>query len=271
MIVGACLILAVSSICHGAVKTESISYTDGKQALQGYMVYEDKFQEKRPGVMVVHQWMGITDYEKQRAEDLAKKGFVVLVADMYGKGIRPKTVEAAAKQSGIYKKDRELMRRRANAGLTALKNSPRVNASLTAAVGYCFGGGVVLELSRSGADLKGVVSVHGNLDTPTSNTVSPITAEILVLHGADDPYVPWEHVSAFRKEMQDKHTQWELAVFGNAVHAFSQKESGNDPSKGFAYNEAADKESWTLTRKFLERLLQRRLEATPIPLSTPTL
>jgi len=165
---------------------------------------------------------------------------VAFAIDIYGKGIRPADANEAGKQAVIYRSDRQLMCRRVAAGLEEAKQLSFVDQNRIAAIGYCFGGGVVLETARSGADLKGVVSFHGNLDTPNPEDAKNIKARVLVLHGADDPYVPQEMVSAFRDEMRNTKVDWQMTIYGSAMHDFTNPDNGSDPSKRAAYNKQAD-------------------------------
>ncbi len=242
---------------QAAVQTRDVEYRDGQAVLQGYLAWDDSVQDKRPGVLIIHQWMGLTDYEKGRARQLADLGYVAFALDMYGKGSRPKSVQDAARQAGIYRADRALMRRRARAGLDILMAEDLCDPTRVAAMGYCFGGGCALELARSGAPLAGTVSFHGNLDTPNPADARDIRGSILVCHGADDPHVPTEQVLAFEQEMRDAKVDWQLIAYGNAVHAFTQPGAGNDPSRGAAYNEKADRRSWQAMRAFLNDVLKR--------------
>jgi dienelactone hydrolase len=242
-----------SALCAEIV-SKPVAYMHDKTALEGIVVYDSGYTDLRPGVMVVPQWRGISDYEKRRAQELAELGYVVFIADMYGKGIRPKDNAEAGAQASIYKKDRALMRARAHAGMKALRSQKYVDLESLAAIGYCFGGTVALELARSGEDLDAVVSFHGNLDTPNPKNAENINAKVMVLHGANDPYVSWDEVSAFRKEMQAYPIDWQLIVYGNAVHAFSQEEAGDDASTGAAYNSNADVRSFQEMQTFLEEV-----------------
>ena len=158
---------------------------------------------KRPGVVVVHEWMGHNDYARRRANMLAELGYVAFALDMYGKGVKAKNAQEAAQMAGRFKSDRKLMRERAAAGLEVLKKQPTVDTNRLAAMGYCFGGQVALELARSGADLKGIVTFHGALDTPTPQDAKNIKGKVLACHGEADPFVPDDQVNTFRKEMND--------------------------------------------------------------------
>lgn len=238
------------------MQTKLVEYKDGDTVLEGYLAYDDVIQEKRPGVLVVHEWNGLESHMKRQAEELAKLGYVAFAIDMYGKGIRPKTMEEAAAQANIYRSDRQLMRSRANAGLVVLQQNSLTDTQRIAAIGYCFGGSTVLELARSGANIAGVVSFHGGLDTPNPSDAKNIKAKVLVLHGANDPLVPAEQVTAFEAEMRQAGVDWQLVAYGGAVHSFTNPEAGNDPSKGAAYNEAADKRSWEAMKQFFAEIFR---------------
>jgi dienelactone hydrolase len=256
--VWAAVCFAASVISAGTVSAKivaaDVDYKDGKVVLQGYLAYDDSLKGKLPGVLVFHEWNGLGAYVKTRCEQLAKLGYAAFGADIYGKGVRPMSPEESGKQAGIYRADRKLMRRRALAGLEELKKQKITDASRIAAIGYCFGGGVALELARSGADIAGAVTFHGNLDTPDPADAKRIKAKILALHGADDPYVNGEKVLAFEKEMRDAGVDWQLVLYGGAVHGFSNPANGSDSSKGLAYDEKADKRSWQALQDFLREI-----------------
>jgi dienelactone hydrolase len=214
------------------MKKELIEYRHGNAVLEGYLVYDDQMKGKRPGVIVVHEWYGLNDYARERTEQLADLGYTAFAIDMYGKGVRAKNVEEAAKLAGIYRSDRRLMRTRAAAGLDTLRRQPFVDTGRIAAIGYCFGGGTALELARSGAELSGVVSFHGNLDTPNPDDAKAIRARVLALHGADDPLVTPEQVHAFQGEMRNAALDWQMVIYGGAVHSFCQSRIRKRPFKG---------------------------------------
>ncbi|MEA5113076.1 MAG: dienelactone hydrolase family protein [Geobacteraceae bacterium] len=234
--------------------TKTVEYRQGNAILEGFLAWDDAVKGKRPGVLVVHEWTGLGNYVKKRVEQLARLGYVAFGADIYGKGIRPSTPEAASREAGKYKADRNLLRMRARAGLDQLSGHPMVDRSRIAAIGYCFGGTTVLELARSGADLQGVVSFHGGLDTPFPDDASRIRARVLALHGADDPFVPPGQVADFQNEMRKGRVDWQMNFYGGAVHSFTNPDSGNDPAKGVAYNEKADKRSWEAMKSFFKEI-----------------
>lgn len=252
------ILLFSVAAASAAIRTETVEYKEGDTVLEGYVAYDDSIMNRRPGVLIVHQWKGLGAYEKKRAEMLAKLGYVAFAADIYGKGTRPSAVPEAAALAGKYKNDRALLRKRVNAGLEQLKKRRQVDAQNVAAIGYCFGGTTVLELARSGAELDGVVSFHGGLSTPNAEDARDIKAKVLVLHGADDPHVPSAEVQAFMDEMRKANVDWQLVAYGNAVHSFTHWDAGTDNSKGAAYNEKADLRSWEAMRDFFNELFGKK-------------
>ncbi|TWU59404.1 Dienelactone hydrolase family protein [Rubripirellula tenax] len=247
------------------VQTETIVYHDGDVALEGFVAWDPaKVTGTAPGVLVVHQWMGLTDYEKGRCQQLAELGCVAFALDIYGQGVRPADTAEAGKTAGKYKGDRDLYRRRLNLGLNQLQGRSDVDGKRIAAIGYCFGGTGVLELARSGADVAGVVSFHGGLDSPSPSDGKNIIAKILVCHGADDPFVPKDDIEAFVKELNDANINWQMDVYSDAVHSFTQPMAGNDNSKGAAYNQQADHRSWLAMQLFFQELF-----GTKMPLVQP--
>ncbi|HEY1174088.1 MAG TPA: dienelactone hydrolase family protein [Verrucomicrobiae bacterium] len=247
-------LLAVSWSASAAIQAKAVEYKEGSTTLEGWHVYDDAVKGKRPGVLVVHQWKGLGDYEKKRAEMLAQLGYNVFCVDIYGKGIRPSDPKDAGAMAGKYKSDRALLRKRVDAGLSVLNKSEFTDANKVAAIGYCFGGTTVLELARNGATVNGVVSFHGGLSTPTPDDARKIRGKVLALHGADDPHVPPAEVAGFEKEMRDAKIDWQLVSYGNAVHSFTHWDAGSDNSKGAAYNEKADKRSWEAMKAFFAEI-----------------
>lgn len=246
--------LFMSGTAHSQVKGEAVQYKDGDTVLEGYIVYDAKLAAKRPGIVMIPDWLGVRDLAKKRADDLAKLGYTVLLADMYGKDVRPKDAKEASDLVGKYKADRPLMRRRTAAALKELLKNKTVNPDKVAAMGYCFGGTAALEMGRNGDKLKGIVTFHGGLGTPTPADGKNIKGRVLVLHGADDPFVPAAELAGFEKEMNDGKVDWEMIKYSGAVHSFTIADAGNDNSKGAAYNEKADKRSWEAMKQFLKEI-----------------
>ena len=243
----------ISSPGWAALKTQMIEYKQGDADLEGYLAYDDSLTGKRPGILVVHEWKGLNAYAKHRADMLAQLGYVAFAADIYGKGVHPESIPVAAAISSKFKADRLLLRARVNVGLDVLKAQPNVDQSNLAAIGYCFGGTAVLELGRSGADIKGIVSFHGGLSTPTPQDAKNIKAKVLALHGAADPFVKPDEVAAFEKEMTDAKVNYHLIKYPGAMHGFTNPANQNNPP-GALYNEAADKASWIEMQKFFKEI-----------------
>ena len=250
------LTAAFTATTLAEVKTKTIEYQQGETTLEGFLAYDDATNGKRPGVLVVHQWKGLGDYEKKRAEMLAKLGYTVFAVDIYGKGIRPQTQPEAAAMAGKFRSDRPLLRARVAAGLEVLKKHERTDTKRIAAIGYCFGGTTALELARSGADVAGIVSFHGGLNTPTPDDAKKIKGKVLALHGADDPFVPAKEVATFEDEMRAGGVDWQLVAYGGAVHSFTDWNAGTDNSKGAAYNKQADERSWEAMKNFFAEILK---------------
>lgn len=250
----ATLVALFSTGAHAEIKTQAVEYKQGGTKLEGFVAFDAKLAAKRPGILIVHDWMGPSDYMKGRAEELAKMGYTAFAVDIYGTELRPKDAKEAGAAAGKFKADRALLRQRIQAALTELKKQKTVDPGKIAVIGYCFGGTVALELGRSGADVKGIVSFHGGLDTPTPQDAKNIKGKVLALHGADDPYVTADQVKAFEEEMRAAGVDWELVKYSKAVHAFAIPSAGNDNSKGAAYNAEADLRSWQAMKNFFAEI-----------------
>ena len=248
----AVLITAAARPSLAAVKTETVEYRDGDQVCEGTLAWDDSFHGKRPGMVVVHDWMGVGDYVNRRAREVAALGYVAFAADIYGKGIRPKNAQEAGQLAGKFKGDLPLLRSRARAAFDLLAKKENVDPSRIFAMGYCFGGTTALELARSGAPLVGTISFHGGLGTKSPADAKSIKGRVLALHGAADPFVPPAEVAAFQKEMDDARVDWQMVFYSGAVHSFTHPGAGNDPSKGAAYDAKADARSWEALKAFLQ-------------------
>jgi dienelactone hydrolase len=228
---------------------KKVAYQVDKTAFEGVLLYDDA-GGPRPGLVLVPNWLGVTEANVKQATELAARGYVIFVADMFGVTGRPKTMEEAGKASGALKGDRPLMRRRAAAALEQLKahKGTPLDPKKLGAIGFCFGGTSALELARSGAELGGVVSFHGGLGSPTPADAANIKGKVLALHGADDPFVPPEEVKGFEEEMRAARLDWELVKFGNAVHSFTDVDA-NLPGKSM-YDEKAARRGYALMDAF---------------------
>lgn len=244
------------SFAAGAtIQIKTVEYKDGNTVLEGYLVYDDAIQTRRPGVVIVHDWMGNGDYTKMRATQMAELGYVALAADIYGKGIRPKDAKEAAQLATEYRSgDRQKLRSRGQAAFNYLSTVKNVDNKKMLAMGYCFGGTAVLEMARAGLPLKGVVSFHGGLATANPSEAKKIKGSLLALHGAIDPYVKPEEVRAFQDEMNGAGVDYQFVAYSGAVHGFTQKHAGTDIKSGMAYNPVADKRSFTAMKEFFSEI-----------------
>jgi len=245
---------APGSPLRAQVAEETILYRDGDQELEGFVAKPEKVKGKVPGILIIHDWSGLDGYEKRRARMLARLGYVAFAADIYGKGVRPKEREEKAAESSKYKSDPPLYRSRLQASLDELRAQPNVDPQRIAAIGYCFGGTGVLELARSGADIAGVVSFHGGLDTNAPAKPGDIKASVLVLTGADDPYAPWSDIEKLDEELRQANADYQIVIYGDAVHSFSNPEAGDDKASGNAYDLEADRRSWEHMRFFFDEI-----------------
>lgn len=246
--------VAMSAAVVAATETSIVEYQIDDTTFKGYVAVDSTREGKLPGVLVIPEYWGLNDYVKNRARQLADLGYVAFVADMYGDGKVTGDSQQAGQWSGEVKGDRMLMRRRAAAGLEQLKKQEKVDTEKLAAIGYCFGGTGVLEMARSNMDVDGVVSFHGGLATGDAETSETIKPKVLVLHGAVDPHVKPAEVQEFAREMKTANADWQLIAYGSAVHAFTNPDAGNDPGKGAAYNELADKRSWEAMKAFFAEI-----------------
>jgi dienelactone hydrolase len=237
-----------------AVAGQPLAYQDGPVKLAGYLARPAGAKGAVPGILVIHQWMGVTDHERGTADRLAGLGYVALAADIYGEGVRPGGPAEAAALAVRYKGDRALYRQRIRAGLDALRAQEGVDPSRLAVIGFCFGGTGAIEAARAGMPVRGIVSFHGGLDFTPDPKAAPIAARMLICHGAVDPNVPPSQVAAFQDDMRRLKADYTFIAYAGAVHAFTQKEAGNDPSKGVAYQEAAARRSWQHMKDFFDEL-----------------
>jgi len=236
------------------IKEQLIDYQDGATRCQGFFAYDEGRIGPLPAVLISHPWAGRTSGMEQRARELARLGYAAFALDMYGAGRTGNSMEENRALMQPVVSNRPLLAQRINAALTAVRAQPQIDARRVGAMGYCFGGLCVLDLARSGADVRGVVSFHGILK-PNGMQSKPIKSKVLVLHGQDDPLAPVEDVIAFEKEMTDANVDWQLHAYGGVVHAFTEP-TANDPAHGMVYNAAADRRSWRAMVNFFEEVLR---------------
>lgn len=233
--------------------TNTINYMDDEVVLEAFFAFDEAQTGRRPAVLVSHAWCGRNDFVEEKAKQLAALGYVGFALDMYGKGILGTCVEENSALMQPFMEDRAKLQKRINAALNAVRLMPWVDDTKLAALGYCFGGLCVLDLARSGADIKGVVSLHGLLNAPENVPNKPVKAKVLALHGHDDPMAPVSLVHAFEQEMTSAGVDWQVHVYGNTMHAFTNPQA-NDPDFGTVYNRLADQRSWLSAQNFLSEL-----------------
>jgi dienelactone hydrolase len=234
------------------MNTQQIAYRDGETPLTGFLAWDESLADKRPGILVIHGGAGLDDHARGRARGLAGLGFVVFACDMYGDGVSGDRQRVMARVMEL-RDDPALLCRRAQAGIDVLAAHPAVDGRL-AAVGYCFGGFSVLELARGGSDVAGVVSIHGGLKTVRRAEPGKVKAKVLVCHGALDPHVPMADVTAFMDEMNQAGADWQLIVYGGAMHGFTHEDADGRKTPGVAYDARTDARSAAALQSFLAEL-----------------
>lgn len=232
-----------------------VSYTDGNQKLEGIIYSPKKDVANGNAVLLLPAWMGIDNNAKENAEELEKLGYKTFVADIYGVDKRPKSPNEAATIAEYYKTNIKEYQNRIQLALNELIKGG-ANPDKIAVIGYCFGGTGAIEAARTNMKVKGVVSFHGGLGRDSSRTIEPILTKVLVLHGADDFFVPEPEIKAFQDEMRTAKADWQMTYYANAVHAFTHKDAGDDNSKGTAYNEKAAKRSWQAMLDFFQEIFK---------------
>ena len=237
-----------------ALKTKNIEYFDGSTCLEGYFAYDDSHSTPMPGVLISHAWGGRGEFVCEKARKLAALGYAALALDMYGKGILGQGVDENANLMQPFMDDRELLQRRMILALDTIKHQNQVDENKVAAMGFCFGGLCVLDLARTGAELKGVISFHGLFMPPGNIQGKRIKAKVLALHGHDDSMVPVDSVLALQEELTEAGADWQVHSYGNTVHAFTNPQA-NDPNFGTVFNASADRRSWQTMQNFLDEIL----------------
>jgi len=236
-----------------AIVSNTIAYMDGDVVLEAFFAFDDALVGRRPAVLISHAWGGRDEFVAGKAKKLAELGYVGFAVDMYGKGILGSGPEQNAELMRPFMEDRAMLQKRMQAALAAVGLMPWVDDNQCAAIGFCFGGLCVLDLARSGADVKGVVSFHGLLAAPGNTLGNKVKAKVLALHGHDDPMATPEQVLAFEQEMTEAGVDWQLHVYGNTKHAFTNPVA-NDPAFGTVYQPDADRRSWKAMENFLQEI-----------------
>ena len=238
-----------------AIRERLIEYRDGATLLEGFFCHDDSRPGPLPALLIGHDWSGRGDFVERKARRLAWHGFATFALDMYGKGKRGTTNAECTALMTPFVQDRALLARRVSAALAAVQQLPEIDTRRIAAMGFCFGGMCALDLARSGADLRGVASVHGLLKPTGLPSPAKIRARVLLLHGYDDPLSPPEDVHAIARELTAAGADWQLHAYGNTMHAFTNPHS-NDRANGLVYDEAADRRAWHALLQFLDEVLR---------------
>lgn len=249
MLIAICSVFCLTS-AHAAIQTRTIEYKSGDAALKGYLAWNDAIKGRSPGVLVVHEWWGNNDYAQRRARELAELGYVALAVDMYGDGKTTNDAKVAQTWSSAVTGDNALLRQRAEAALEVLKSQPNVDPARIGAIGYCFGGKVVLEMARASLGLAGVVSFHGGLMTPHPEQTKDVKTRILVCNGADDQFVSAEEIATFEKEMKSAGANYRIISYPGAQHSFTNPAADSYKIPSVKYDAAADRKSWQDMKQF---------------------
>lgn len=252
-------LFCLSTSAHAAVHGKEVSYSADGTTLKGWIAYDDSVKGKRPGVLVVHEWWGHNAYTRKRANMLAELGYVALAVDMFGDGKQAQHPDDAGKFAGEVAKNKPLAKARFEAAMKLLRKQRNVDGSRLAAIGYCFGGSVVLNMAREGEDLKGVASFHGGLGTDAPAQAGRVKAQVRSFTGADDKMIPASQVEAFKQEMEQAGVNYKVVVYPRAVHAFTNPDAdelGKRFNMPLAYNAEADKDSWAQLQVFLAEVLK---------------
>jgi dienelactone hydrolase len=251
------LVLAVcQSIGMAAVKTETITYKVGDKTYKGVLAYDDAAKGKLPGILVVHEFWGLNEYAKKRAEQLAGLGYVAFACDMYGDGKVTEHPKEAGAMAGEARMNQKEWLARANAGLDILRKNPHVDGTKLASIGYCFGGSTALALANSGADIKAAVSFHGAVLVPSEDDVKGIKSKILICHGAMDGFIKEDTIQKMRGMYDQGKVDYEMIYFGGAVHSFTVQGADSKNLPGIAYNAAADRRSWAAMRALFDEVFK---------------
>lgn len=237
------------------IKTEDVRYQDGSTSCLGLLAYDDAQTDPRPGVLVIHEAFGLGEHAIERSKMLAELGYVAFAADMFGDRLQPANLDEALPLLIALRNDPPKLRARAKAALSALAASPLVNARQLFSVGFCFGGTTTLELARDGTDLLGAVSFHGALDTKAPAEKGAVKTSVLVCTGGDDPLVPQSQRQAIEEEMRAAGADWQMIIYGNTVHSFTNRSADGSAMPAILYSEQSDKRSWRAMRDFFEERL----------------
>lgn len=252
------IVAAVAIPARAAVQTRTVAYEYGGVTFKGHLAWDPTVKGKRPGVLVVHEWWGLNDYARKRAEQLAGLGYVAFACDMYGGGKFTEHPNEAREFASAARKNIKVWQGRARAALKVLVEQPRVDADKLAAIGYCFGGSTALQLAYTGADLKAVVTFHAGLSVPDAEQAKAIKAKLLVCHGAADKFLPEETAVKFRAALEEAKVDYAMVYFGHATHGFTVKDIDSKGIPGLSYNAEAERRSWQYMRLMFDEVFAEK-------------
>jgi dienelactone hydrolase len=251
------LLVLLETTAQAKVVTKPVTYEHDKAILEGYLAYDDSIKARRPGVLVVHEWWGLNDYARKRAEQLARMGYVAFALDMYGKGKATTHPQEAGEWARQITANVDFWGERALAGLKVLEKDPRVDPNRIAAIGYCFGGSTVQELAYMGANLRGVVSFHGSPIPPTEDQAKRVKAKILICHGAADPMTKPEAIQNYIVVMDKTGLDWVMIIYGGAKHSFTNPDADKAGMEALKYSKSADQRSWKHMKDFFDEIFAK--------------
>ena len=250
------LFVGFPSFVEAAIQGKAISYTYGETVFEGFLAWDNSGKSKRPGILVIHEWWGLNDYARSRAEQLAALGYVAFAADMYGKGKVTTHPEKAGEWAKLTTGKVGEWLGRAQKGLKLLQADPKVDVTRLAAIGYCFGGATVMQLVYGSAPIKGVVSFHGSLPLPPSDNPLTTSAKVLIAHGESDPFLTAAHIGKFQAALNTAGIDWQMVLYGGAQHSFTNPIADSHGLKGAKYHQLADQRSWIHMKQFFDELFQ---------------
>ena len=250
------ILVGIPPLIEAKVQSKVIPYSTGDESFEGFMAWDDSVQGKRPGILVVHEWWGLNDYARSRAEQLAAMGYMAFAVDMYGKGKVTTHAEKAGEWAKQTTNNVEDWLGRAQKGLKLLQADPLVDSTRLAAIGYCFGGATVMQLVYGGASVKGVVSFHGSLPPPSDSQTIPSSAKVLIAHGAADPFLTSDHIDQFKTILENAEIDWQMIQYGGAQHSFTNPSADQYGLEGAKYHKQADERSWIHMQQFFDEIFQ---------------
>jgi dienelactone hydrolase len=256
-LVAAAVVLALAASAEAEVKTKTVTYKHGDLECRGFLAWDDAVEGKRPGVLVIHEWWGLNDYARGRAEQLAKLGYVAFAADIYGEGKAAEHPKEAGEMATKVRNNIADWRKRAQEALATLKAQPQCDPERVAAIGYCFGGSTALQLAYSGADLKAVATFHAALPTPGEEDAKHVKARLLVCNGGADTFIPEKAIKAFRDTLDSAGVKLDFVSYEGAKHSFTVPDADKHGNPGMKYDRKADEDSWKRMKELFEETLKK--------------